>query len=63
MFFSLKTFEAIEVVNDLASVNIDSQLLRRYDDGDMQLVELQNGVHSRLLMCSELRLCLLFLRG
>lgn len=31
------------MVNDLASVNIDSQLLRRYDDGQVEVAELQNG--------------------
>eukprot|EP00435_Cladocopium_sp_Y103_P020154 s1477_g4.t3 len=31
------------VVNDLASVNIDSQLLRRYDHGQVEVAELQNG--------------------
>ncbi|CAK8988073.1 Putative metal chaperone YciC [Durusdinium trenchii] len=31
------------VVNDLASVNIDSQLMRRYDHGLVEIAELQNG--------------------
>ena len=41
-----------EVVNDLASVNIDSQLLRSYDDGLVELAELQNG--HQAVMVSDL---------